>query len=229
MMMGMIPAMPPRSNFLDDFANRNTGNLFTQGWTNVLINGTGSATVVVDNTALSGRRVTLTKLTGSSWYGIAMDSIGSRADIEILIRMSFPVAANPENGTLYLRGTPGQPGGTVVRFYGPSTLNAASLRNRFVMQYDNDAELFPVVGSVAFVPTPNVWYWVRFRLVGLAASAKFWQHGTAEPNWQISGNIPAGLTASGIAELLVFDAGTNFYFDFFSAAFNGATAPSPQG
>jgi hypothetical protein len=221
MMMMSLPAMPPRSHLVDDFANRAAGSLVGNGWSNMDASTNINWTVEADGTSLSGRRLLVDKTTSDAMRRLKFDIAETPDDVEVLALVKV-LATDSDNsvGQINLRNNTPATGYYVDVSLDPGEVHAIVRITSATTAVALDEDSFNF-------DTSN-WFWVRFRAIGTSLSAKRWQLGTAEPaSFQLTAtdaNVASGAVAIGS-----YMASLNHQVAFFSVGLDGATAPGPQG
>ncbi|GAG82520.1 unnamed protein product, partial [marine sediment metagenome] len=163
---------------------------------------------------LGGKCLMIDSLVGGRYFA-SWDKFGdTHQDVEILARArdTFGYDHTPR---FALRGS-GSDGNEKVYFAGFQTPQDEN----FIHKYTPTSTS---VGSIEFVCSKDVWYWVRFRVEGNSLKTKAWRDGDGEPAWMIEETDDSH--TQGWVGIGSYNSDPDF--DWVGVATGGMTVPSP--
>jgi hypothetical protein len=216
---GQVEAVGPTPDVLfTDFSAYTTGVQpfdWSNGWD---VSGDFQWIVVEDGVAVGGKYLENTA-TDAGRRLLTWDAVGSALDVEMAskIRLSRPDSLDQQRLILRASGGASDFTGYWCADRGTGTFDIG----RFI------DGVSAVLDSVSHDILPDVWYWIRFRVIGSLVRAKIWVDGDSEPvGWMVEFDdsenvidIPGGVGFSSFLAEFERD------FDVIGVAFDGDVAP----
>ena len=209
------------ATYYDDISG-STGGSAPTGWTSRW----GDQVVTTDTAGalgyLGGKAIGITITSGLSFLSFdAVDGDGSRADCDVLCRMSDGASAGSFTSGLYVRGsgTSTTKNGYLLIRNGANTLRLYS----FLNNASNN-----IATATIDMRMDVEWTWMRMRANGSTISGKVWRCDAVEPaDWQISVTNTTVSAAGWIGVHTQDNARDPYYVDAISVGTAGDVAPMP--
>ena len=204
--------------------------------------GTGAATINVSSGVLA--QDTFTRANQSGWGTASNGSPWAPTGSSLSISGNEGVINSTASSAYETLGTSTTADANgLVRFSVASTTDTAGIilreqsnGNMYLGRYDGAGHLqfeyrigssWTHVSLVAFTPTANTFYWMRFQVQSTNVSLKAWAYGTTEPvGWSWSGTA-SGITSAGQMGLYAY-AGTGTPVQFDSLTVSAVGNPVPN-
>ena len=182
------------SAFFTDFSEYATG-VAPSDWSMPWV--TGTPVVEADATATGGKVLNVIAGGGDNRTMHVWNTPGTAADSEIVMRWR-PVSGIDAIGRAGVRTS-----GTGTSETGIVGYVASSSLKPTIAQYNNASAAVLNEGTSVPAHVVGSWYWLRVRVVGTTATARFWADGASEPGtWNATGTT--AVTGAGNVGVMVF-------------------------
>lgn len=205
------------SNKTTDFSEYTTGqapNDWTERW-----NAADGSLNISDTGVIGGKCLQVTSST--SRYAASWDVVGTPRDVEVLAKVKGGINGSEDAWRIILRGGYNN---NIIGYMAYGRHSYDEVR----VGYYNDSTTFVEVGTVSVTLTHEVYYWVRFRIIGTSIKCKVWEAGTAEPSsWGLDAT-DSTISAGGWVMVGDYTSANYATFDWFAVAVNGAVTSVPE-
>jgi hypothetical protein len=206
----------PLSNCTTDFSTYTTGQAPTD-WTERWNVGTGSLNIA-DTGEIGGK--CLQAVGGTDRYAASWDAPGTPADVEMLAKIKAN-GTGDDTWRLILRGGYNT---NIVGYMAYGRHSSSQVR----IGYYNNSTTFVELGTISITLTGDVYYWVRFRVIGTSIKCKVWAVGDTEPSsWGLD-TTDSTISGSGWVMVGEYWSSVTATLDWLAVAVNGATASFPE-